>query len=412
MTLLSGLADRLSGIIRLGTRTSVDAEPASGNSSGEYVDDGVALSLSAVWACVNLLAGTTATLPLMVYRPKGSGREPARDHPLYRILHDDPNADQTDVDFWEYGATALELRGDSFAEKIWGASGQLVALEPIAPTIMSTRIRDDGDIGYRWTLDGRSHDKTSKDVLHIRGFGGGKLGGLSTLSFAAETFGLSRAQNRTIGNLNRNSIRPSGVYQTPTKLNAEQRKEIEDSLMKRMAGVANAGRPLVLGHDLKWQALTINPVDVELLASRGFSVEEICRFFGVPPFMIGHNEKNSGYPTSLESQLLLFEKFTLRRRLNRIEKALRKQLLTAEDIAKGITIEFNMEGLLRADSDTRSKFYTSALQNGWMTINEVRAKENMAPVEGGDVPRMQMQNIPITMSPDGKLQASPASSPK
>lgn len=407
--MLSGLVDRLSGILKLGTRTSVDSEPGSSNSAGEYIDDNTALALSAVWACVNLLAGTTATLPLMVYKPEGAGRVPAKDHPLYRILHDDPNADQTDVDFWEYSGAALELRGNAFAEKIRGSAGQLVGLEPIPPSIMSTRIREDGEIGYRWTLDGKSHDKTSRDVLHIRGFGGGKLGGLSTLTYASETFGLSRSQNRTIGHLNRNSIRASGVYQTPTKLTRPQRQEIEDALAKRMAGVANAGRPMVIGHDLKWQALTINPVDVELLASRGFSIEEICRFFGVPPFMIGHNEKNSGYPTSLESQLLLFEKFSLRRRLNRIEKALRKQLLTAEDIARGITIEFVMEGLLRADSETRAKFYTSGLQNGWMTINEVRAKENLPPVTGGDVPRMQMQNIPITMTPDGKLAATPAS---
>lgn len=410
MTFLSGLADRLSGIIRLGTRTSADAEPGSGNSAGEYIDDNTALALSAVWACINLLAGTTATLPLMVYKPEGAGRVPAREHPLYRILHDDPNADQTDVDFWEYSGAALELRGNAYAEKIWGASGQLVGLEPIAPSIMSTRVRDDGEIGYRWTSDGRWNDKTSRDVLHIRGFGGGKLGGLSTLTYATETFGLSRSQNRTIGNLNRNSIRASGNYYTPTKLNKEQRKELEDSLARRMAGVANAGKPMVLGYDLKWQPLTINPIDVELLASRGFSIEEICRFFGVPPFMIGHNEKNSGYPTSLESQLLLFEKFALRRRLNRIEKALRKQLLTPEDIAKGITIEFVMEGLLRADSETREKFYSGALRNGWMTINEVRSKENLPPVAGGEIPRMQMQNVPITMAPDGKLNASPPAS--
>jgi HK97 family phage portal protein len=140
-----------------------------------------------------------------------------------------------------------------------------------------------------------------------------------------------------------------------------------------------------------------------MLESRAFSVEEICRFFGVPPHMVGHTEKTTSWGTGLEQQTLGFQKFTLRRRLKRIEMALEKQLLTARDRVEGVTIEFNLEGLLRADSKSRSEFYASGLQNGWFTINEVRALENMPPVEGGDTPRMQMQNVPITEA--GQLPA-------
>lgn len=152
--------------------------------------------------------------------------------------------------------------------------------------------------------------------------------------------------------------------------------------------------------------LMFNPDDAQMLESRGFSVEEICRFFGVPPFMIGHTEKTTSWGTGLEQQTLGFQKFTLRRRMKRIEQALAKQLLTDEDRARGIVIEFNLEGLLRGDSGARSAFYQSGLTNGWMTINEVRALENMPPVAGGDVPRMQMQNVPITEA--GKQQLLPA----
>ncbi|MBN9022151.1 MAG: phage portal protein, partial [Rhizobiales bacterium] len=137
----------------------------------------------------------------------------------------------------------------------------------------------------------------------------------------------------------------------------------------------------------------------------GFSVEEICRFFGVPPFMVGHNEKSSGYPTSLEQQVLTFQKFTLRRRLKRIEQAVAKQLLTPADIGNGIVVEFNLEVLLRGDSAARSAFYTAMLNAGVMTINEVRALENLPPVPGGDVPRMQAQNVPITLSIPGMAVA-------
>jgi HK97 family phage portal protein len=133
-----------------------------------------------------------------------------------------------------------------------------------------------------------------------------------------------------------------------------------------------------------------------MLESRGFSVEEICRFFGVPPFMIGHTEKTTSWGTGLEQMSMGFQKFTLRRRLKRIEQALEKQLLTGDDRAAGITVEFVVEGLLRGDSAARAAFYNSGLNNGWMTINEVRGLENLPPVQGGDVPRMQMQNVPIT----------------
>jgi len=263
--------------------------------------------------------------------------------------------------------------------------------------VSRTRLPD-GDIEYRWTLAGRSHVKRSKDILHIRGFGGDPLGGLSTLSIGAETFGHARALNRTSGSVFRNAMRPSGVYQTATKLDAEQRKAIEDSLAKRMQGAANSGRPLVLGHDLKWTQLTMAPTDLEMLEARGFSVEEVCRMFGVPPHMIGHTAGNTQLGSSITEQTRAFEKFTLRRRLKRIEQSLRKQLLTPADIAAGITIEFSMEGLLRGSPAERSAFYASGLDKGWLNVNQVCAWENLPPVPGGDINRVQMQNVPLTMT--------------
>jgi HK97 family phage portal protein len=133
-----------------------------------------------------------------------------------------------------------------------------------------------------------------------------------------------------------------------------------------------------------------------MLESRAFSIEEVARLFGVPPHMIGHTEKSTSWGTGIEQQTIGFVQYTMRRRLKRIEQALEKYLLTPRDRAEGISIEFNVEGLLRGDSKTRADFHASGLQNGWLTINEVRRRENLPPVEGGDVPRMQMQNVPIT----------------
>jgi HK97 family phage portal protein len=179
-------------------------------------------------------------------------------------------------------------------------------------------------------------------------------------------------------------------------LSKQQRIDAEELLQQKYQGAMNAGVPMLLDNGLTWQSITINPDDAQMLESRGFSVEEICRFFGVPPHMVGHTDNSTSWGTGLEQQTLGFQKFTLRRRLKRIEQALEKQLLTARDRADGITVEFNLEGLLRADSAARSAFYGNMTRIGVMTINEVRALENLPPVEGGDVPRMQMQNVPIT----------------
>jgi HK97 family phage portal protein len=395
---LSGFVDAFSGILRLGTRTSVEKERGSYNEAHEVVNETTVLALSTAWACINLVAGTIATLPLMVYRPIKGGREVAHDHPLYRILHDDPNADQTEVDFWEFICASLELRGNAYARKLRGSAGQIVGLEPIPPGIVVRERRPNGDIQYSWTWAGESYVETSENVFHIRGFGGDPMGGLSPISVGADTFGHARGQNRTASAVFRNAMRPSGVYQTATKLDSAQIKEIEGLLETKYQGAANAGRPMVLGNDLKWQQLTMTPDDLEMIAARGFSVEEVCRIFGVPPHMVGHTAGNTNLGSSITEQTRGFVMFTLRRRLKRIESAARKQLLTPADIAAGITIEWSLEGLLRGSPAERSAFFASGLQNGWFTINEVRAFENLSPVEGGDIPRMQMQNMPITMT--------------
>lgn len=378
--------------------------------SGELVTAKSTLSLSAAWACVNLLAGTQASLPLDVYRTKANGaREYAPDHYLYRVLHDTPNSLQTAMDFWEFICASLELWGNGYA-RIIRSGGRVVSLVPILPDLPVVELIGNGRLRYRWTEDGRSFEETSDNILHIRGFGGNPLGGMSTLSFGARSFSLALAVDRSATATFKNGMRPSFAISMastlPANTTAEQREQIELGLQKRYVGAMNTGKPWLLEGGMEPKQLMFNPDDAQMLESRGFSVEEICRFFGVPPFMIGHTEKTTSWGTGLEQQTLGFQKFTLRRRMKRIEQALAKQLLTDEDRARGIVIEFNLEGLLRGDSGARSAFYQSGLTNGWMTINEVRALENMPPVAGGDVPRMQMQNVPITEA--GKQQLLPA----
>lgn len=365
------------------------------------------LGMTATWACINLLAGTIASLPLMVYRTVGSAREVARDHPLYRLLHDRPNFDQTAVDFLEFMCAALELHGNAYAEKR-RTGARITSLVPIRPDLVVVR-RVGAGLVYTWTDGGVRRELGQEDMLHVRGFGGGPLGGASALSVCRAAFASASAVERSARAMFANGVRPSGIMtKDGPPFTAEQRKTAEGLLQEKFVGAMNDGRPMLLDNGLKWQQLTINPEDAQMLESRKFSVEEICRVFGVPPHMIGHTENSTSWGTGLEQQTLGFQKFTLRRRLKRIEQAFEQQLLTEVERRAGITVEFNLEGLLRADSKARAEFYKSALGNtqepGWMTRNEVRRLENLPPVDGWDDP------IPLITdnSGDGGGSAPPA----
>lgn len=365
--------------------------------SGESMATADVLAISAAWACVNLIAGTIGTLPLMVYRTKADGsRDLARDHRLWRVLHDSPNADQTTVDFLEFIAANLELQGNGIARKNKNTRREVIGLTPVRADIVSVSRQSSGELRYRWTENGVYFDLSQDEILHIRGFGGGLEGGLSTLTYGRHAFGLAQAQDRAAGGTYANGMRPSVAITFKEYLSDQQYGQVEGRLQQKYLGAVNSGKPFIAEGGMDIKELSISPADAQMLESRNFSVGQVCMMFGVPPHMIGHTEKTTSWGTGLEQQTLGFQKFTLRRRLSRIEKAMQKQLLTPADRAEGITIEFSLEGLLRGDSKARAEFYQRMTQMGAMTINEVRQLENLAPIDGGDVPRMQMQNVPIT----------------
>ncbi|WP_082502426.1 phage portal protein [Methylobacterium sp. Leaf100] len=366
---------------------------------------GGVVGLSATWACVQLIAGTIASLPLMVYRTDASGvRRVARDHPLYFVLHDSPNYDQTAVDFWEFMAAGIELQGNAYALMERGSSGAIAALHPIRPDLVKGRRRGDGGIEYEWKEDGRRIVKRGEDVLHIRGSLGDALSGASTLSVCQGVFRDALEAENAAGAMFRNGVNASGVLSTPenVRLTKPQRDELEQNLREKYMGSMKQGVPMLLDGGLTWVPLSINPADAQMLESRKFSGEQVCRIFGVPPGMVGFGDKASNWGTGKEVDVLGFQKFTLRKRLKRIEQALLKQLVPlAERRAQGLTIEFNFEGLLRGDTASRYEAYEKAIRMGIATRNEVRALENLPPVAGGDVVTVQMQDVPLASAISG-----------
>lgn len=373
--------------------------------AGKTVTVDSALQLAAVWACVRLIAETIATLPCNVYTADGKGRKLARSHPLYALLHDAPNADQTAVEFWEMMAAGLLLWGNAYAaiDRIFG---RVVALTPLQPSLLTVRRNDDGSVRYTYhdpVLGPR--DYPEDDILHIRGFSLDGLLGLSPIAQAAQSIGLALAAEETAGSLFAHGMRTGGYVAAPQVLNKVQREQAE-GLLRQFQGASNAGKTPILEAGWKFEPFTLPPQEAELLATRAFEVEEIARWYRVPPTLIGHNEKTTTWGTGVESLMTGFVMLTLRPWLKRLEMSAKRRLLSPGERGS-IEIEFNVTALLRGDSAARAAYYTAMVQNGLYSRDEVRALENM-PLRGGaaDLLTIQSQNVPIDVA--AGLAAPPA----
>ena len=335
-----------------------------------------------------------------MFRNEDGVKKEDRSHPLFWLLRMDPNFDQTGYDFWEFFGASLELHGNAYAE-ISRSGGRVVSLDPIRPDIVSVRRRNDGSLEYEWVIDGERRTRGQEDVLHIRGFGGNVQGGCSTLATCGAVFSGASDADGSARAIFGNGVRSSGVLELADSLTPEQRAELENILGEKYAGAMNSGRPMILDRGMKWSAISMPPEDAQLLESRKYSGEEICRIFGVPPAMVGYGDKASNWGTGKEVDVLGFIKFTLRKRLRRIEQALMKQLLSRQERQNGVSIEFNLEGLLRGDSAGRANFYQIMVRLGVMTRNEARRLENLPPIPGGDVAMVQMQDVPLADAIEG-----------
>ncbi|HDH9217488.1 TPA: phage portal protein, partial [Escherichia coli] len=325
------------------------------SSSGKVVTADKAMQLSAVWACVRLLSESISTLPIKIYKSESDGsRSLAKEHPIYRLLCKQPNLEMTPSRFMLMVVASLCLRGNSFIEKKYIGS-KLVALEPLLPQNMTVkRSEQTGMLEYKYTdpLGQKIRTIPTNKIMHIRGFGMDGICGMIPVKIGRDVIGAALSVEESAAKIFENGLQSSGFLSAEQPLNEEQRERIRSYLLS-FVGSKNAGKMMVLEGGMKYNNVTMNPEAAQMLESRTFSIEEICRWFRVPPFMVGHMDKQSSWASSVEGMNMQFLTNTLRPLLVNIEQEISRCLLNGDD---DYYAEFSVEGLLRADSAGRSAY--------------------------------------------------------
>lgn len=374
------------------------------------VSERTILQLGAAMACVRLLSQTFATLPVGIFRKLGDGsRKAAPDHPLYEILHNQPNADMTAVDFWQLIIAVMLLRGTAFCE-IDRIADRVVGLTPLVRGTMTWRRMPNGDYDFTYTENGKIRKIARRDLWILPAFTLDGMFGLSPICYGTNVFSGAMAADRASNQTFENGMAASGFVSYGKDSNAwltePQRDQLRGNISRFTHGGAKAGGVFVLEGGMGYTALAMNPEDAQMLETRSFNVEEICRWFGVPPTLIGHGDKTSNWGTGLEQQNLTFLTYNLRPWLSKIEQSIRKNLLPASEKGRYFA-EFNVEGLLRTDSAGRAAWYRAMTDIGAWAIDEVREKENMAPF-GGNAAKPTVQSARVPLDKLGETPPAPA----
>lgn len=361
--------------------------------AGKPVNEHTAMQMTAVYSCVRILAETLAGLPLHVYKYNNSGsKEKYLKHPLYKLLHDEPNPEMTSFTFRETLMSHLLLWGNAYAQIIRNARGEVISLYPLMPNKMTVDRDKNGRLFYLYQRSLEDAPTLGKDnlvyldpcaVLHIPGLGFDGLVGYSPIAMAKNAVGLAMATEEYGAKFFANGANPGGVLEHPGTIKDPQK--IRDSWNSAYQGTANSHRVAVLEEGMKYQQIGVPPEQAQFLETRKFQINEIARIFRVPPHMLADLEKSSF--SNIEQQSLEFVKYTLDPWVVRWEQTMYRSLLL-ESEKPAVFIKFNVDGLLRGDYVSRMSGYATARQNGWMSANDIRELENLDRISaelGGDL---------------------------
>lgn len=380
-------------------------EDGATSTSGVSVTERSILGLSAAMACTRLISESGGTLPLGMYERTPSGKRPAPQHPLHMLLHSVPNAGSTAAVFWESTIAAMLLRGKARIEKLM-IGGKLVGLKFLAPARLSTScsMTGTGAKVYRYTEEnGRQREIPADRIWTINGFSLDGKNGISMIRYGAQVFGAAIAADEAANSTFKSGLLPRTWFKFPKVLTKDQRELAREAVTSLQQSL-DVRKPAILEAGVETGTVGIDPADAQLLESRGFSVEEVCRWFRVPPFMVGHSEKSTSWGTGIEQQMIGFLTFTLGPLLKRIEQAIEKDLLSPAERQRYYA-KFSVEGFLRTDSAARSAFYTAMVSNGILTRDEVRALEEREPM-GGNAAVLTVQSAMTALDAIGQTTDS------
>lgn len=361
--------------------------------SGKPVNERTAMQTTAVYACVRILAEAVASLPLHVYEYQDDGgKKLVHDHPLYYLLHDEPNPEMTSFVFRETLMSHLLIWGNAYAQIIRDGAGRVLWLYPLLPDKMDVQRDDRGNIYYVYS---RNSDENpmfkeygdirlkAEDVLHIPGLGFDGLIGYSPIAMAKNAVGMTLACEEYGASFFANGANPGGVLEHPGVL--KDPSKVRESWNSVYRGVNNAHKIAVLEEGMKYQQIGIPPEEAQFLETRKFQINEIARLYRIPPHMVGDLDKSSF--SNIEQQSLEFVKYTLDPWVIRWEQSLQRSLLLPGEKGKYF-IKLNVDGLLRGDYQSRMNGYAVGRQNGWFSANDIREMENMNPIpdeQGGNL---------------------------
>lgn len=361
--------------------------------SGKPVNERTAMQTTAVYACVRILAEAVASLPLHVYEYQDDGgKKLVHDHPLYYLLHDEPNPEMTSFVFRETLMSHLLIWGNAYAQIIRDGAGRVLGLYPLLPDKMEVQRDDRGNIYYVYS---RNSDENpmfkeygniklkAEDVLHIPGLGFDGLIGYSPIAMAKNAVGMTLACEEYGASFFANGANPGGVLEHPGVL--KDPSKVRESWNSVYRGVNNAHKIAVLEEGMKYQQIGIPPEEAQFLETRKFQINEIARLYRIPPHMVGDLDKSSF--SNIEQQSLEFVKYTLDPWVIRWEQSLQRSLLLPGEKGKYF-IKLNVDGLLRGDYQSRMNGYAVGRQNGWFSANDIREMENINPIpdeEGGNL---------------------------
>ena len=390
-------------------RDSVSAAPVfyfGTSGSGKSVTAQTAIQLSTVYACVRVISETVASLPLGVYEATNDGNLKAGDHPLYHLLHDEPNAEMTSFVFREVMLAHLLLYGNSYSQIIRSGKNTVVGLYPLLPDHMDVDRDSKGNLTYTYTTsDGKTVVIKPQDILHIPGLGFDGIIGYSPIALEKNAIGLGIASEEYGSKFFSNGARPSGILTHPNTV--KNPKAVRESWNSAYGGSSNSNRVAILEEGMTFTPLSIPNNEAQFLETRKFQVDEICRIFRVPPHLVGNLEHATF--SNIEHQSIDFAVHTIRPWLVRIEQSMNRALFTDQEKGR-FYVQFNIDGLMRGDYKSRMEGYAIARQNGWMSANDIRALENQNPIqkeEGGDAYLVNGNMIPITTAMKAQTPAEP-----